>query len=360
MTWPPRPFVWHLRIQVLPTAGEPSHDRSHVGESLGPKPAVKWACPLAVSLCLVSLPALSQSKRGVELDFDAGDVAARCPSQQAVEDAISARLGFSPFQRGANWLVEARISTTAAGLRGTIQLRDREGDPLGKREIDSSGDCEELVEAMAVGISVALEPLVPPPAPPMSEPVDEPKVEPAAPPSPTAVKPLPPRDEGVPTRTLWQGSLGVVGTDGMSPTPAFGIALQLSWRRPAWSVGVEGQVQLPKESDVEGGSIRTDRVSAWLVPCGHAGPWQGCALAGLGSLRAEGAEVDVPRTNQALFAAIGGRIGWEPELSEVLFLRVSADLAAALTRTTVTIDGQDQWTSSPVLLGVGAAIGGRL
>jgi len=313
-----------------------------------------------ISLCLVSLPALGQSKRGVELKYDAGDLAARCPSQQDVEDAISARLGFSPFQRGASWLVEARISPSAAGLRGTILLRDRDGDSLGKREIDSSGDCEELVEAMAVGISVALEPLVPPPEPPTSEPVDEPKVEAATTPSPTAVKPLPARDEGAPTRTLWRGSVGVVGNVGMSPNPAFGFALQLSWRRPTWSVGVEGQFQPPRESDVEGGSIRTEQVSAWLVPCGHAGPWKGCALAGLGSLRAEGAEVDVPRTNRALFAAMGGRIGWEPELSEVLFLTVSADLAAALTRTTVTIDGRDQWTSSPVLLGVGAAIGGRL
>ena len=312
-------------------------------------------------LWLCACPAYGQG-RGVVLSYDAGDAADRCPSQSAVENAVSARLGFSPFRPDGAWIVHARIESEDGELRGKLELRDSEGDSLGRRTIESAGDCDALIEAMAVGISVALEPLVPPPEPleppkPKPESADpEPPPEPEAAGPPPAMTPPP----AVSLATQWEGSVGILGTHGGAPSSTVGFSLLVSVRRPAWSVGLEGQVELPSEDEFEGGSATTQRTSAWLVPCGHADPWFGCVIAGIGSFRSEGHDLDLPRSGQALFAAVGGRVGWEANLSDVVFVRLRGDLAASLTRTTLVLDGQEPWSSPPVLFGVGASIGGRL
>lgn len=318
----------------------------------------RWAWIAA--LLLNALPAAAQSSPGVALRYEPGPLADRCPSLDAVQNAVSARLGFSPFQPRPAWNVTASIAAQGDGLVGTIELYDASGKLIGKREITSSPDCEALVEAIAVGISVALEPLVVPPVPQAtSEPAEAPAPEPAkAPPPPSEpaqVKPRPVEPAAKPVQ--WAAQLGPQLIVGLTPSLVPAIAAQLSGKHGNLSLGLEGHASMPTDESVPNGSVRTSLLTASLLPCGHSGPWMGCAVLTMGSLRAEGRDLDMPRQGQALVAAAGVRTGLSVSLSRVVFASLHGELSAALTQTTVLIDGRDQWTSPPFWGGFGLGFG---
>jgi hypothetical protein len=67
------------------------------------------------------------------------DPAARsCPSETAVRDAVSARLGRSPWRLDAARTVIVRVDKQRKGLRGSVELVDPDGRIQGTRELTST------------------------------------------------------------------------------------------------------------------------------------------------------------------------------------------------------------------------------
>jgi len=333
--------------------------------------------PLAASVVLVFAIAAAAASSGVaapssttvSFHYQAPDPGGRCPAAKTMESAIAARLGFFPFDEQGTVLVRAAIRSDAHELIGVVEMTDQDGKVVGRRVLrSSSSDCEGLAEAMAVAISVALEPLAlrPPESPRSSAPASStPAPVPRSPNASSAsttvesapVPPSrnPPVDPVEPPRL--HASLGAMTTTGTTPGTALGVTGQVGIRRSSWSAALEGRAELVTVTHVDDSEVHTSLISGWLVPCWQGSPWMACALVGAGSLRVEGKEVDVPKRDQAFYAAVGGRVGAELPVYGRVFLRLHGDLAMALTRTTFFLGDQARWSSSPVHLGAGLALG---
>ncbi|MDX2053876.1 MAG: hypothetical protein SFV15_15855 [Polyangiaceae bacterium] len=102
-----------------------------------------------------------------------------CPAQSVLEAAVSNRLGYQAFDPSAAAILLANVEMNARGLVGKVSLQTEERTE-GVRELrTSSFDCNELIQSMALAISVALDPLLE-----ASEPPAQPSATPAPGPSP--------------------------------------------------------------------------------------------------------------------------------------------------------------------------------
>jgi hypothetical protein len=334
-----------------------------------PPLAASVALGFAIAAAGASSGVAAPSSTTVSFQYEAPDPGGRCPASKTMENAIAARLGFFPFDERGTVLVRATIRSEAQELIGVVEMTDQSGKVVGRRVLrSSSSDCEGLTEAMAVAISVALEPLAlrppesprssapasftPAPAPPSSSASSAP-----GPVEPARVPPLRnPHAEPIEPPRL-HASLGAMTTTGTTPGTALGVTGQVGIRRSSWSAALEGRAELVTVTHVDDSEVHTSLVSGWLVPCWQGSPWMACAIAGAGSLRVEGKEVDEPKRDQAFYAALGGRVGAEIPVYGSMFLRLHGDLAMALTRTTFFLSDQARWSSSPVHLGAGLALG---
>src|SRR5689334_10126408 len=118
---------------------------------------------LFLSLVLTASSALAQTvpagARQVALSYVREAGVDECPDERWIRQAVTSRLGFDPFADDAEVRVEAKISSDARGLVGTLGLTDRSGARLGKRELRSDArDCLELSSAMELAISIAVDP----------------------------------------------------------------------------------------------------------------------------------------------------------------------------------------------------------
>src|SRR6185503_7935336 len=85
-----------------------------------------------------------------------------CPAEPTVRQAVAARLGYDPFFAAADKTIVARIIRNREELRATVELVDDRGMVRGVREFKAPADqCDELVETMALAISIAIDPTNP-------------------------------------------------------------------------------------------------------------------------------------------------------------------------------------------------------
>lgn len=300
----------------------------------------------ALLVCLAGVAALAAERPRAELVYVTEPSAESCPVRAELVDAVAARLGFDPFVTRAPQQVKVTLSRTGSLVRGRLLL---EGATQGERTLESStGDCRQVVDALAVAISIGLEPTPdPPPAPVPSPPPSEVQAAP---------EPEAPRH--------FEVRVGVRGLLGELPAASMGLSVAAEWRGRAVSLGAEGTVALPATVRVLGGAIGGGRISAWvghaaLVPCVHVWRAFGCAVATVGAMGAEGFEVPSPKRESLLHATLGGRVGLEWPVTEVLVARLELDLATPLTRYQFQLEGETVWRSSPVLGRAGLSLGGR-
>jgi hypothetical protein len=313
--------------------------------------------------------------RTARLTYSRGAGASDCPDVDVIRAGVAARLGYEPFDDGAERLVSATVSRTGHGLEARIQIVGTDGEAAAERRLASrQADCSELASAMELAISIAIDPLagsrprpVPPAPPPPSPP--PPASLPAPPqvivvrePAPPSVARPPPPSPRVPIVFLVR--LGGLGTVGSVPAAAFGGTVQASVRRGALSIGIEGRgdIAVTTELDFNGmrvGEMETSLLMGALVPCASRGVLEGCALFAAGKLRASARGLQMPQQVTAPFAAVGARVGLELPLGSILSAGAHADVLAPITETVLRVSGQPVWTSPAISAAFGATIGAR-
>jgi hypothetical protein len=295
-----------------------------------------------------------------------------CPDEPELRRAVAKRVGYDPFFRWAERTVVAQIDPVGRkGFSAKIHIVDTKGALLGERALDPVADCRELVQNVALAISVAIgdldaaRPAAPPTEPPapVAEPVTslDGREELAAPPA------TPPPDRGLEAqpseRRRWRArtALGVVGALGTAPAPAAGIAIGLGLRTSWFQLGLDGRADLPASKSLgQNGRAASSLVLASLVPCAVArrrlSPFA-CALASVGRFAASAEDVPAPASASALYVGLGGRTGVEIQVAEGLAMVGQIDIGATLTRHRLEVGSTNVFTL-PLVWGtasVGAA-----
>lgn len=88
-----------------------------------------------------------------------GEGADRCPTQAAMMSAVRARLGRDPFSLLSSVSAEASVERASDRWRARLIIRDAEGTPVLRRELeDGSERCDTIAGAVVVSVTLALAP----------------------------------------------------------------------------------------------------------------------------------------------------------------------------------------------------------
>ncbi|HKO46380.1 MAG TPA: hypothetical protein VJV79_01570 [Polyangiaceae bacterium] len=239
-----------------------------------------WAWLAAGSALL--LPQVCPARVPTRLVYARAQSAKDCPDEQALVEAVTARLAYDPFSPWGDQTILASVSRAGSSVLGRAELIDHDGISQGSREVKlQDGDCRELILALSLAISITLDPLhvdagsdsAPPDAEPSAA-VEQPRAK-DAPVSPEQAPASPARDvlpstaAPNPTRASWHVSGGALTTYALASRLTFGARLGLEARRAPWSLALEGWASLPATWELEGGGGQI-QASLWagaLVPC---------------------------------------------------------------------------------------------
>jgi len=307
-----------------------------------------------------------------------------CPDEGALRRAVAARIGYDPFFPFAPRTVVVTLAAERDHLIARIQLVDNDGHAQGERRLDSrSTDCASLFDTVALTISIAIDPQAL--ERPNSAPAQSPGLE-SAPSSAVASTPLPGAEPTLPpavesttpdveflpsspgesprpsaTPRLAPGSMtssraqplseplgrpspglrlggSLRGLLGFTPGYAWGASVyaDLAWERA--SIGVEAQADLPTSRQfAPASSLTVWLVAGALVPCLRLASFDLCALAIVGRLDATASNVISPAARVALYAGVGGRLGFSVPVAKRLWLRIQGDLLGNLSETTFVV-----------------------
>jgi hypothetical protein len=310
--------------------------------------------------------------------------AEKCPDEAALRQAVAKRLGYDPFFPSADRTIVASITLDNDKLKGQAELVDDHGIVRGTRDYTApANECNELVYALALSISISIDPASAersgPPNPPAAAPPER-RDQPAMPatagvahaepaPSPLAVITKPDeRDLGNTTSSAtpapkgeWQWSVALDARVmfNSSPSTIFGGAAGISGRVRRFGGIVELGASWPSVSNVAsaGGSVSLKTSNAWMaaLPCVHFDPAFLCGVMMVGRFSAhrdDNAAIGDTHTT----AAAGGRLGGEAPLGDAFSFRISGDLLANLVRTPVTVEGVEVWRAPVVWVSLSAAL----
>lgn len=286
--------------------------------------------------------------------------AAVCPDEPGFRALIAARLGYDPFRDDADRTVTVTFSREGGSYRAKLELKD--GNAVGTRML-SAGDCAELASSTALAVAIAIDPLGgSAPEPSVSAPASaSASATASAPPVITVVPTVAPSASTPPPPDTYPTvSLGTFVAFGAGPQLTGGLTAGVGVRTPSFSVGVEGRVDAETSKvGPEGGTVSASILSGALVPCLHHELLMGCALIAYGAMRGTGSAVTEARSDQTPWGAVGLRLGIEAALFGPVALRAHVDALAALTRTTLRVQGVDAWRSPPFQLLGGLELIGR-
>ncbi len=361
------------------------------------------AVALALSFTLTATTTLAAPT--ARLVYSRAPGAESCANEEALRRAVAARIGYDPFFPWATKTIVASMATLApAGFVASVNLVDESGIEHGARALHTSGSCAELLDAAALAIALAIDPLglargsaTPATAPAgstapshgadpnatASPSLASPSVAPPATPAAAAPGPgsaavlapstsTPPfvtgaraqdgerpvtSREGAATRTLVQATAGVVGSSGVAPLVSVGFTAGAAIRRGDVSLGVEARVDVPSSAQAQGGG----RVSSWLaevaiLPCGHLGPFFGCAVGQLGSSQVASEGVLDRRSESVVWGAVGGRLGVRLLLPDSVGLRVWSDVLCDLDPTIAHLNAMTAWQAPRIASSLGADV----
>ena len=293
-----------------------------------------------------------------------------CPDRNGAREAVKKRLGYDPFFPSADKTIIARVEREASKLRGEVELVDEHGTQVGRREFSAAQDeCEQLVRAMALSISIAIdpksaetysqgpEPTAPadsaesqPPSPPVldSEPVAPPAV---AVPSRASSAPIDSSTKAA--RWIWSIGLGATMQFESMPQTALGATGFLALRKSAWSLAVEGELDAPATTEEQGVQLRTSGGALKMLPCGH---WKWLSACQLTVLRWHSATGDTSGVGgSARSLALGVRLGAELPLSAKFGLLAYGDLLLTPLPVRLESEGRTLWETPVFSGGLGIA-----
>lgn len=232
-----------------------------------------------------------------------------CPSEAEVQEHLVRELG-TKLASASGVSFEAVATKQRTGFQ--LELTTREAGALRERRIQAKS-CEELLEAMAVAVSLALQAAaesVEPPAPEAQAPTSEPDLaEPVAatPRVPTPAKPPPSPDSNA-WRLRPLGGVGAVIDVGAFPQPGFGVQGFLGIRLSDFKLIGSGGFFPEHSASLVGSAgarfmLSFGGASACYTPQNSVWELGACVGAELGSLAATGTNVRNPRATSSLWAA---------------------------------------------------------
>ena len=119
----------------------------------------RWVRLLVFGLLVLLASQRAAAFPSSRLVYVRGPGAEDCPDQVAVREAVKKRLGYDPFFPSSDKTIIARVLREADQLRGEVELVDEHGTQVGRREFSAPVDqCDQLVRAMALSISIAIDP----------------------------------------------------------------------------------------------------------------------------------------------------------------------------------------------------------
>jgi hypothetical protein len=305
--------------------------------------------PLALAVFFASLVAGSpaHAEPRARLLYLRAKGAESCPSESEVRQAVQVRLGYDPFSTYAASTMLAEVAPAKGGFIANLRFVDPERAVRGDRVLKVQGNCADLMDAMALTISIAVDPMSvtrdgpPPDAAPLERPVD------AALPtlttdssgldgeSPPALPAEPSRRS---TGPVFSAALGPLVSLGTAPSLSTGGVLTLDARFGGLVGGVEGRADLPSSAHAgELGRVVSSLITASLLAGWREGAFSACAVGSVGRLSATSSDVAAEREASALVVAAGFRVGIAVPLSERIEARARAELLANLTRHTLEI-----------------------
>ena len=292
------------------------------------------------------------------MTYERGAGAEHCPDELALRNAVSARLGYDPFDEKATRSVAAAIVRRGETLIGRVEVKSDDDEPRGVREISSrQNDCTELSSALSLAISIAIDPLSLT-RPPKAEPavvLRKPQPSRKCPKPPPAPKPAPCEEE--PSLVTFRASAGMHAALGTSPSIAtLGMDIDAGLRWRALSIDVGGRADIPIAGTTDRGEVATSLLVATVAPCGHVSFFSGCALGAFGAMRGEHLDLDERET--VPFVALGARAAAEVPVVGVMGVRVFGDLLFPLTSTGINVFGEEVWRAPVVQGAVGVAVMG--
>ena len=357
-------------------------------KSLDVRVGIRNALAVLFGTCLLCAhAAVAQAAEAARLVYGRSADAGTCPDEATLRNAVARRLGYDPFVAYATRTVIVELHGGASGYTGRVYVVDA-GTAGGAREITSPGpDCDDLISAVALAISIAVdpasidaEPIAPEPEPatlPASDSSSRSAHEDSAPdtfdaPEDSRKTDAPPeRDDAHSERRTeqkpatakpvrWSAGAGVFLATGPAPSPDLGIALVAGVVGRHWAFGVEPRIAMPTTSDAQSvpGRVKVTVYGGSLLPCYRYDDWFGCYVLDLASTTASGVNVDVSHSDQALWAAQGLRIAHRWPLGAGFSLGASADGLWAFTRSAFRIDGKDAFETPRLLarFGVDATV----
>lgn len=334
---------------------------------------------------LASLSARSQPSAPIALRFERARGLERCPGEARLREEVRERLGYDPFVREADREVSVRLE----GARGqTVLARialSRGGVPGGSRELKAArADCEALVEATALALSIAVDPLygtrpraAPSDAPAETALTDRGTARDLPPPSPRPASrrivgsdweppPAPLTDDT--RRLIFEVGAGAGVGLGAGPGSLLAGSVTVGARSGLLSLHLEGLAEAPGDVSVAAdAAVSGGLYSLAFQPCvrfwagrllmGRAAWATGCGIAAAGAFLAGSQGLDDSRLVVAPWLGFGGRATLDVALLHWLALRLAADVIAPVTRISLTdpATGSSLWVS-PVV----AARGGIL
>lgn len=327
----------------------------------------------------------------VRLDYEREREAAGCVAPSQLVRDVEARLGrrvFVSAERAepAELVARVRAGRVARRFRIELELFDRAGRSLGRRELSSeAAHCSSLDDSLALVLALAAdmprepapvaEPSTEPPAsagqvPPPAEPAPEaPASPPAAPPLNTPLS-IPPETFAPRLGARLRPTLGVVAAAGIVPSiaPGLELGLELTLNR-FWPIRLHGagftEQQQPAGVTGKEATFSAQTLSLGVCPwMGPLGPFEGsvCAVQCFGRVRARGVGFDEEQRNTGWLLHAGAGLALAHELGP-LFVAASATLLVPVVRRRYFFDDgaditlyEQPWLGGLVALRVGTEI----
>jgi hypothetical protein len=121
--------------------------------------ASSLAVTLASCAAVMGVARASFAGESARLEYTRLVGADACPDEAALRRSVVARLGYDPFSAQAPRTIAVSVRHEVQGHAGSVRVVDEGAPPRAERRIVAAGECAELVEALALTISVVLDPM---------------------------------------------------------------------------------------------------------------------------------------------------------------------------------------------------------
>jgi hypothetical protein len=309
--------------------------------------AAQSACAAALLVSQVTLASPS-----ARLVYVRSSEAMQCPDETAFRKAVATRLGYDPFFPSATKTVVARIDRQPKGFGGHIQIVDNEGALRGERDLTVKGDhCAELVNSLALAVSVAIDDLDEPPPKAQEEPPQSPKPPPESPQPAKTIEPAPqakpaPKTVAQPFPLEAAASIGPEFNLGTSPGLALGLRAAGTLLHRDWHLGLRAELQgeLPVQSSLPNvaapsARLTTQTFAAAALLCAQGRVPFACLGPAVTRLSSQTAGISSPKEDATLALVLLGRFGVALPISDRWFFAPSALLQFSPVPTTLEING---------------------